>query len=152
MEKPEFMEKLRAGYEGDCPCCGRYSKVYHRTLHTTVAVQLIVMYRIITSPGRHTSEYIDANEIQKRFKRVVGDLSKAKYWGLIVAKDHTPDDKRSSGFWRMTELGIEFVKGGVKIKKYAHIYDDKVLDATGALVSIEDCLQNKYSYADLMGS
>lgn len=139
------MDRLRSGWEGNCPTCGRYSKVYHRQIHLSIALQLIQLYKL----GGH-EKFIHTHKLLAKGTSGVGDFSKAKYWQLITEKKHEPDDKKSSGFWRLTDLGLEFVLKKARIKKFAVVYDDRVIDAVGRLVSIEDCLQNKFSYQELM--
>lgn len=142
----EFMSKLRAGHEGCCPTCGRYAQVYFRRIHTSVALQLIQAYKL----GGDTM-YIHTSKLIAKGTSGVGDFSKAKYWKLIDEMPHTPAEKKSSGYWKLTDLGVEFVLHGLKIQKFAVVYDDKVIDMKGALLSIEDCLGDKFDYGELMG-
>lgn len=135
------MDFLKGGGEGRCPCCGRFNKVYARKLHSTIARQLITLYRA----GAH-QRYVHS-------KKAGGpDFTIAKFWGLIEAKPNDrPEVKKDSGFWALTDLGVEFVLGRVSVPKYAHLYDDRVLSFSEEKSDIRSCLGNKFSYSDLMG-
>lgn len=142
----DFMEQLKKGWQGDCPHCGRFAKLYYRQIHVSVALQLIQLYKL-----GGEKEYIHVSRLIAKGVSGPADFTKAKHWSLIEEKaDDIPDGKKSSGFWRLTSIGVEFVKGGLKVKKIIHVYDARVIDATGPLVSIQDCLQNKFNYQELM--
>lgn len=140
-----FIEQLKAGFEGNCPCCGRFSKMYRRQINSGVAIQLIKLYRL-----GGASEYIHASLLINKGVSGAGDLTKAKYWGLIQSKTHTPSEKKSSGYWKLTEMGIDFVKHDVEIKKCALVFDDNVIGFEGNYINITQCLGEKFDYQQLM--
>lgn len=141
----DFIQQLKNGHEGKCPCCGRFAKVYHRKVHTSTALQLIELYK-----RGGDRDFIHASKLIPQGVTGTGDFTKAKYWGLITEQAPFDDDKKASGSWMLTALGVNFVKNEAKIQKYAAIYDDRVLYAHGPLVSIEECVQEKFCYKDLM--
>lgn len=141
----QFFIDLRNGWEGKCPCCNRFAKVYHRAIHTSVALQLIQLLRL----GGGV-DFIHASRLIPRGITGSGDFSKAKYWSLIEESPNTDEAKKASGSWRLTSLGIDFVRGQARLKKYAAVYDDCVLWVHGPMVSIEDCLKDKFDYQELM--
>lgn len=141
----DFWRRLNAGESLDCPCCKRYSQIYTRKIHTGIALQLIQLYRIGGSiTFVHTSKLIAPGSSG------IGDFSKAKYWGLIEPKENTDDDKKSSGFWRLTPLGVAFVRGKKTIAGAALVFDDKVIGFTDEPVDILGALGKKFSYDELM--
>lgn len=142
----EFMEKLKQGWEGNCPTCGHYCKIYHRRIHTSMALQLIQLYKL-----GGENDFIHASKLIMKGVSGTADFSKLIYWGLIKQRGDEPEeDKKSSGYWKLTDIGLEFVMSKLRVKKYAVVYNGRVIDAKGSLVSIEDCLENKFSYSELM--
>ena len=80
-----------------------------------------------------------------------GDGTKAKYWGLIVPMPGQRDDGSTcNGWWRLTRRGRAFVRGWIKVPKYAHIYNDEKLWLSGPRWTIRDALGTKFNYRELM--
>ena len=73
------------------------------------------------------------------------------YWNLAHTRKDETKEKKTSGFWKPTKLGIDFVMNKAKIPKYVHVYNAKVVktDETEK-VSIVDCFGNKFNYEELM--
>lgn len=140
-----FVQKLRAGHEGNCPECGRHAQIYYRRIHASIALQIVQLYKL----GGDTM-YVHTSKLIPKGGCGVGDFSKAKYWGLIEEKTALSSKQKSSGYWMLTKLGIEFVTNDAKLPKFALVYDDKVIDMMGSLVSISDCLIHKFDYDELM--
>jgi hypothetical protein len=135
-----------------CPCCGQLAKVYRRQVHSTIARMLIrayLLYKNSVTPGRyfHLSYVIDGIS-----STGINDFSKLVYWDLIEEKekDPTQTERRTSGYWRITEKGINFVLGNTLIDKYALIYDNMVLGFEGQKVNMKDCLGKRFNYEELM--
>ena len=146
-QRDEFWSRLRTGEKMDCPCCGRYSQMYKRALHYSVAVQLIEFHKMGGS-----DDFVSLRNMVRRWPTGIGDFTKAKYWELIMSKDHVPDAKKTSGLWMLTSKGTLFVLGLLSIPKYAIIFDDEVRGMTGEYVTIKDCLTDKFNYTDLMNN
>ncbi len=142
---PEFRARLELGDKCECPTCGRYAQVYKRKIHSTVALQLIRLYHL-----GGVENYVPAHRLILPGQSGVGDLSKAKYWGLIESAPNTDTSKKNSGMWRLTYAGYGFVTGAHKIPEFALVYDDAVLKFDGNLITIKDCLASGFNYEDLM--
>lgn len=142
-----FMNEIIGGDEKECPCCGRFAKIYRRTLHTSVALQLITLFK---KGGHH--KYIHVSELIPPGTSGSGDFTKAKYWGLIEEQEHTPGKKKSSGYWALSDKGIAFVRGNWSIHKYALVYDDRVLGFDGEEINIRSCLGNEFDYSQMMAA
>lgn len=141
--RDEFKKKVVDGESMPCPCCQRHAQAYRRSIHHSVAAQLIKLHRL--GGTAHAKELIMPN------MSGAGDLSKAKYWRLIEQLSGDDPKKKTSGHWRLTRLGRDFVKGEISILKYAHVWDDEVLAFSGPDVFIKDCLGDKFDYSELMG-
>lgn len=145
-QKSEFWSVLHAGGELDCPCCGRYAKIYRRQIHHSVARQLIAFYHL----GGHNG-FIHISELKSAFLTGAGDFTKAKYWDLLDQQINNDDpEKKHSGLWFLTEKGRDYVLGRISIPKYVIVFDDKVLRFSDELSTIQDALGNKFNYEELM--
>jgi len=135
----EFFAELSVGESKCCPTCGRYAKIYRRSLHCSVALQLIRLHNL-----GGIDAYVSASRLIPPGNTGVGDFTKAKYWSLI---EHSEGD---GSMWRLTFNGLMFVRGNARIQKYAMVYDDRVQGFDGDPVTIRECLEEKYNYEDLM--
>ena len=145
ISKKEFWETLEKGEDMKCPCCERYSKIYRRPLNATTAFQLIKLYKM----SGEKRDYIYIEDLPMRGG---GDFTKAAHWGLIEPKPHTTDAKKSSGFWRLTNDGILFVKGEKTIIESIIVFDNEVRRFEGKMVSINDVISVKFNYQELMAA
>lgn len=138
-------EKLRKNWEEgiNCPCCGQLVKLYTRKINSGQAVSLIRLWWLCRD-----GQYHHYTEI----KKCATDFAQLKRWGLIIGDEKNKDStKRTSGMWKVTDIGAEFVKGEAYVRGQCQIYDDKTKGLTGAFVNIKDALGDKFDYSELMG-
>jgi hypothetical protein len=132
-----------------CPCCTQFAKVYRRKLNSAMAYALILMYR----HGGDEDGWCYVPDLLIRRTNRGGDEAKARYWGLI---EEPPDAMREDGStrvgtWRLTADGAAFVRGELKVAKYARVYDGRCLGLDDAqLVDITDALGKRFNYRELM--
>ncbi len=130
----------------DCPCCGLFVKVYKRKLNSGMAAALCWLVR--NSAG----QFVHVNEEGPRYiLRRGGEWTLLRYWGLIEEQP-TDDSKRTSGLWRPTQLGRDFVARTAMVKSHALCFNRDCLQLVGSSVDIIDCLGNAFSYPELMES
>lgn len=124
-----------------CPLCGQHAKLYKRKINSGMARSLIHIYRIAGNGWIHVSA-IGARSREE---------GKLAYWGLLEEQAAVGVHGGRAGYWRLTDRGISFVRGNLKVPKYAHVYDGRVqgFDAT-EMVDIKDALGTKFNYQDLM--
>jgi hypothetical protein len=79
-----------------------------------------------------------------------GDVAKLEFWGLIEEERVKREDGGRAGFWRVTERGEGFLKRRVMVQKYARIYDGRLLNLTGVMVTADDALGETFKLDDLM--
>lgn len=144
----EAKNHLRENYERgvNCPCCGQFVKKYKRSVYARIAKYLINLYHL----NKHdSSKYFSVDEIKVKGD---GDFAKLLYWNLIeeMPKNETDTHKRTSGFWRITPLGKDFVENKIKISKYALVYNSKLLGFEGEQTSIIECLGKDFNYQELI--
>ena len=87
-----------------------------------------------------------------------GDYAKLRHWGLIEAHPDNQEagapDRKSAGYWRITMHGRDFVRGRCAVRRHVHIFAGRRIEAGGGgdPVLIWECLKNRFSYHELMGS
>lgn len=124
-----------------CPCCTQFAKVYKRQIHATMARDLIRFYR-----AAGVGEWLHLPSLTGWG----GDFGKLRYWGLTEEEIERRPDGGRAGFWLVTGIGESWVKGQIRISKYAHIYDGRCLRLSGEGVTIYDALGSKFNYDELM--
>lgn len=127
-----------------CPCCDQTVKLYKRTINSTTAYDLIHFEKRVAD-----GEYMHIKHINTSAAGG-GDFAKLRLWGLIEEKFNESTGKRSSGYWRITQKGRDFVNAKVMVRKYALIYNGKFLGFDGGMVTIKDSLGKHFDYAELM--
>jgi hypothetical protein len=130
-----------------CPCCNRLVKIYKRKLNSGMAQELIDLYSL------------SFNDLETKFyhhtqfaKVSGGELSKLTHWGLVCEKQNTIDDKRTSGFWGITEKGILFVENKISVEKYIYLLDAELISYSKETTNIIESLGSKFNYPELMNS
>ena len=133
-----------------CPCCEQFVKVYKRPITSSMARGLIMMYKHILKPSVAVNSAIHIEDFFKGQGHIPssirGDISKLKYWGMIAPVEG------EDGKYMVMQKAQEFIEKGVLVPKYAVIYNNRLLELTGEMVGIEDCLKNKFNYEQLMNN
>ena len=79
------------------------------------------------------------------------DYNQLLHWGLIETQRDSSGAKRTSGFWKVTELGTQFLIGEAKVHKSILSYNGTShIDTESELISFEDAFGEKFVYKDLM--
>ena len=128
-----------------CPCCHQFSKVYRRTINSSMAFGLIEFYR------HHRTDWGHAPSTGA-VAQLGGEFARLELWGLVKEAEERREDGGRVGWWRITDKGIAFLRNEIRVPKYAKIYDGRLLDLDyTTMVSITDALGTKFNYRDLMG-
>jgi hypothetical protein len=135
-------QEAQVGAGASCPCCTQHTKVYRRPLNANMARLLIAFYRAAGRDWAHRGIIEDKT----------GDLAKLRYWGLIEEDPAKREDGGRAGWWKVTDLGEEFVRRIAKVPKHALIFDGRLrrLDDSSGYVTITDTLGKKFNYSELM--
>lgn len=146
LQYTDFLNRLKGGEKIECPCCGRHSQMYRRTIHHTIAEKLIDLYKM---GGEF--DYVHTSRLVRRTESGIGDFSKAKYWKLIQEAETTDERKRTSGLWKLTDKGVGFVMDVLTIPRTVLIFDDRVFGFSEDHVGIRDCIASGgFNYSELM--
>jgi len=137
-------KKLNDGAE--CPCCGRHSEIYKRSLNSAMVFVLILIDRSKDYNQLHVPSYINAQvKNPKLAASVRGDWAKLVHWGLI--------EETRRGCYRITEKGRLFVRNRSRVPKHVWVYDGEALDQQDTeTVSVVEALGDKFDYSELMGA
>lgn len=132
----------------DCPCCTQFVRLYKRPLYLAQAYSLIRLYKLCQDD--YTYHHI--SKISQENASGGGDFAKLIYCGLVEEKPKDEDDetKRTSGYWRITRKGTDFVEASVTVKSHIRIYDGSFYGLIGKEISIKDALGKKFNYEELM--
>lgn len=137
-----LLKKLAIDGGAYCPCCGQFTKVYQRQIHSSQVRTLITMYH---NRGLAWQYLPDVHQHSRDFTHVA-------YWGLIEEKGVPRQDGGRRGLWRVTDLGEDWLRGRVKVPKYALIYDAKFLGYQGDQVSADEALGKDFKLDELMNT
>lgn len=125
-----------------CPCCEQLAKEYKYKLNKGMAIVLINWYKT----GKEWVHPI------KDLKTINGDYAKLRFWGLVEESyDRPEEDKKATGYWRITQKGKEFVNNRLTVQEKARIYDNRFFGLIGKEINIKQALGNKFNYSELMG-
>ena len=140
----EGKEYLRQNFKKgiSCPCCGQFVKQYKRKLNSVMARGLINLL-VLDRDFQHVSKLL-VNTTGS------GDFSKLKYWGMIEEKENFDKTKKASGYWRITEKGIQFAKGKLYVPKCVNIFNTNLLGFSDDLTTIQESLGQEFNYNELM--
>jgi hypothetical protein len=127
-----------------CPCCTQHAKVYRRKITGAMARALIALHQ-----AGGADEYVYAPDILREH-RLVADAAKLRYWHLVTELDEPRDDGGRAGYWQITPHGVHFLRGDLRVPKYARVYDGRRLGFTGEPVSVGDCLGEPFRLDELM--
>lgn len=138
---------LREPSEGiDCPCCGQKVQLYRRPLNSEMARWLIVLTRLHLAADRG---WVNVKDGPLKATRG-GDYGKLLHWGLIEQRPNTDPKKRTSGFWRPTQKGVQFAKNELSVPSHVYIYNNQARGFSDTAVTIVDALGVKFSYPELL--
>jgi hypothetical protein len=117
-----------------CPCCGQVQKVWRRLVGAGAARDMIILYR----HGGYT------NPVHLARLTNGGSMAKMRFLGLVRM-----DEKR--GFWQLTELGLAFVLGKVRVPVAVFMLNGECIGIdTTSEVTIKDALAKGFDYDSLM--
>jgi hypothetical protein len=133
----------------DCPCCGRLVKSYKFTILGTMAATLMW----IVAKAKQTKEpWVHLNNPEApAWVKADRNYPRLSYWNLVVAREQEEkNEKRCSGYWKATQLGVEFVYNRTKVPKYVLAYNNIPYEESIETVSIQDVMKKKFNYEEML--
>jgi len=141
-EAKQFVRDHRGDKNGCiCPCCEQKAMQWKKSLISTAVASLVKLVRVYKGDHIHLDEF---NVVAKD-----RNFSQLKLWDLV--RTLPSDEKRSSGMWAPTKLGVDFAKGRVNIPKYVITYNNVRIGYDKPLVGVKEILENKFNYYELLG-
>jgi len=133
----------------NCPCCGQFVKLYERKLNVGMTLFLIGLYKL----DPQGASFHHAKEVLKQIGAFTTsrDYSILEYFKLTQSMPNTDDDKRTSGYWKLTQLGREFVLDRAEVPSHIRIFNNKSYGVTGSRITVRGALSSKFNYDELMG-
>ncbi len=145
--RAELDAKVAKGKGVYCPCCDQRVQIYTRHLRASMAYFLVYLVK------RGVTDWFHINRDMPEHRLMCGgDYAKLAFWGLLEAKPDEPDGKKSSsGFWRLTEKGRQFVRGEITVPTYVKLLHNKVWEVSAKCFDITEALRSGgFDYAELM--
>lgn len=127
-----------------CPCCTQRAQVYRRTIHATMARDLVALWRHAGTGWGYLPDVLD--------RKNTGDFAKLRYWGLVEEESELRPDGGRAGWWRVTDHGAAWIHGRASVPRHAHVYDGRRLSLSGPAVTIVDALGHRFSLAELLAA
>jgi hypothetical protein len=124
-----------------CPCCSHYDQVYRRKI--TRAQVHFLRDLFLRSRQLHgiAGHFVDIRHIDGVRG---GDYAKLALWDLVEA---SPTDV---GLWRITPLGLTFLRGQARIPKYAYVYRG-ALDRYGSdMIDVHDANRERFDLTEAL--
>jgi hypothetical protein len=134
---------------GYCPCCDRWGKIYRVKISETMARSLLWMAK------NHGTDWVDMPAKAPRWITRSNSFGKLRYWGLLAPMpidSHIEDGQelKSSGYWMVTQSGLQFAKGMARVPQYVYVYDNTIEGTSDKDIVLSDCIGKKFNYAELM--
>lgn len=85
---------------------------------------------------------------------ISAEHAKLVWWGLAEKHSGESEDGNSSGLYRITTKGLDFVEGYTTVPSHADEYMSEVKFFSGEEIDIVQALEygNKFNYKELMGA
>lgn len=145
--KERFWSFLKEGGTSNCPVCGRFSHFNRFRINKAMIDDMIGLARY-----QIKSEFDEGWVHHSRFlTRRSRDFYNLKRWGLVEPKPNdTEKDQPTSGYWRITEKGVDFMRGEMSVPTYAFVFDDKVQGWSTEEVDIHQIRGDQFSYEEML--
>ncbi len=136
-----------------CPVCNQRVKMYKKNIDAEAAKCLINLFWLdALQPTKH---WFHVDKDIGILMKVSGNWAKLRHWQLIeeMPKDKENKEIKTTGHWRITQKGRDFVRGTLKLPKYVKLYNQSTYGFdtdNGRLIGIEEALGNRFKYNELM--
>lgn len=126
----------------DCPCCGLYVKLYKRKLNANMAMFLASLVRL----HEQTHDWVSYRDCRFRGR----DYNYITCWELATTGKDATGKSRTTGLWKPTTKGIDFVHGTISVPTHVFLLDNEVQGFSSSTTFIQDV--DGFNYQELMRS
>lgn len=124
----------------ECPVCSQWVEARGRRITPKLARQLIAMWKHAgVMVWFHYSDALDGSGTGHP-----SDYAKLRYWGLIEREKNVLGERGRVGWWRITKLGVRYIKNEVALPEWALMYNRQFHGLRGAPRGIGDVLGPGY--------
>lgn len=148
--RQQFWRDIERGT--DCLLCGRHAKLYKRKLNSGMARMLIVLFNMSLDLPPEANGWVHVSRIllQSGVNAVAQEYSKLRFWGLLEERPNDNPETPGSGFWRVTLLATNFVRGLTSVPRRVFVYDNQCLGHSDERTTIQEALGDRFNYEELM--
>lgn len=140
------MTELNADKGFICPHCGSFCKRYYRKMNANMCIVMIALFNKKKFGFVKIEEFMRVNG----FKRS-GDFPYLVHWGFLEKMEGKREDGSSkNGFYKLTEMGREFVLGKRSAMQTVILFNGKHEGFEGEFVNIKEALGKQFRYDELM--
>lgn len=147
-----LMKAAESRKTNDCPLCNQSVHINKDKQTDSSTKNLLNLYYLTKeSPD---IEYFPSHKFCKG-RNGAGRFAALRYHDFIIEsvanKESTNDgQKKNTGLWKLTDKGIDYCEGRIKIPKYILTYNRKFIGTDGPLMSIDEFLNEQFHYRKLM--
>lgn len=139
----------------ECACCHQDVNAHKHKVTWAQAVALTVLVDMCEQePGYHHVDDIKDQTLARLHEThiVLSHWSVMAKWSLIEDEPNLTDpEKRTSGMWRPTVRGIDFVYDRYLISKYLWTFNNTILHESEENISIQGATGEQYSWPEMQG-
>lgn len=144
----------------NCVCCGQRVQLYRRKLSDDMVRCLVGLYRITKGVSQLSPEdaekafYSEGGTLWVHKDLFCsasgsGDYAKMRFWGLIVPRDYRAKEENASGFWAITERGLDFVEKRARVPLYVYVYNNAAHSVSPQTIGVSDA--SPFDYRETLG-
>ena len=131
-----------------CPTCDQYIRQYKRSINANMCVFLQSLYinqqNSIEAGGDGWVHHSDCEYTGRDYNQLL-------HWGLIATQKDSTGAKKTTGYWKVTELGVGFLTGEATVHKSILSYNgSSTIDTDSEQISFEEAFGQKFNYEELM--
>lgn len=140
-------------FEQWCACCGQKVVAYRHKVTWAQACALTILVDLYEEdPGHHHITNIK-RVTRKRTREpdlILSHFSVMAKWDLIEDQPNIDKpDQRTSGMWKPTQAGIDYVYNRITIPKYLWVYNNRIQRETGGQIGIDRSVQEQFSWLEM---
>jgi len=134
---------------GYCPVCDRWGKINKVKLTSGMARSLA--WLVSKSAGAENG-WVNTRDDVPLFMLRSNSIGHLKHWNLVQAREPDTSKVKTSGVWRATLDGHDFVHSRLTVPAHVFVYNDAVVRASIDFVGIVDCFTEYFDYREVMNS
>ncbi len=139
-----------------CPVCNQNVRLQKYTINSEMAKCLIDLYKLNKKEPDRVWFHV-AKDIKIGIS-VSGAFAKMRHWGLIeqLTQKNNLTAKKTSGMWRITDKGMDFVLNRISIPKFIKVYNqtfygfEEEKNDKNKPITITDAISTKFNYSELL--